>query len=115
MKRCIWLICWLLVLSASPAQGQRQPGSAPAGWQAFVQAFDSYAMADSVVGASALIMQEGRVIAHHERGLADRARREPVDERTIYHWASITKTLTAIAIMQLRDRGLLTLDDKVTS
>ena len=72
-------------------------------------------MADSVVGASALVMQDGRVIAHHERGLADRVRREPVDERTIYHWASITKTLTAIAIMQLRDRGRLTLDDKVTS
>lgn len=116
MKRCIWLICWLLVVSVSTAKGQRQrPGSAPAGWQAFVQALDSYAVADSVVGASALIMQDGRVVGHHERGLADRARREPVDARTIYHWASITKTLTAIAIMQLRDRGLLTLDDKVTS
>ena len=32
---------------------------------------------------------------------------QKVDERTIYHWASITKTLTAIAIMQLRDRGKL--------
>ncbi len=34
-----------------------------------------------------------------------------VDEDTIYHWASITKTFTGIAIMQLRDRGLLSLDD----
>ena len=32
---------------------------------------------------------------------------------TIYHWASITKTFTGIAIMQLRDRGLLSLDDPV--
>ena len=30
-----------------------------------------------------------------------------------YHWASITKTFTGIAIMQLRDRGLLSLDDPV--
>ena len=37
----------------------------------------------------------------------------PVDEETIYHWASITKTFTGIAVMQLRDRGLLKLDDPV--
>jgi CubicO group peptidase (beta-lactamase class C family) len=36
-----------------------------------------------------------------------------VDENTIYHWGSITKTLTAIAIMQLRDRGRLSLDDRI--
>ena len=34
-----------------------------------------------------------------------------VDADTAYNWASITKTMTAIAIMQLRDRGLLSLDD----
>jgi len=36
-----------------------------------------------------------------------------VDENTIYHWASITKTFTGIAIMQLRDRGRLKLDDPI--
>lgn len=45
--------------------------------------------------------------------MADRASGVPVTERTIFHYASITKTLTAIAIMQLRDRGLLSLDDPV--
>ena len=34
-----------------------------------------------------------------------------MDDNNIYHWASITKTLTGIGIMQLRDRGLLKLDD----
>jgi CubicO group peptidase (beta-lactamase class C family) len=116
LKRCGWAICPLLLLSVSPVRGQNpQSDTVPAGWPGLVEAFDSYAVADSVVGASVLITQHGRVIAHHERGLADRQRREPVDERTIYHWASITKTLTAIAIMQLRDRGRLTLDDKVTN
>jgi CubicO group peptidase (beta-lactamase class C family) len=37
-----------------------------------------------------------------------------VSGRTIYHWASVTKTLTAIAVLQLRDRGRLSLDDRVT-
>jgi CubicO group peptidase (beta-lactamase class C family) len=35
----------------------------------------------------------------------------PIDAETAYNWASITKTFTAIAILQLRDRGLLSLDD----
>ena len=36
-----------------------------------------------------------------------------MDADTIFHWASITKTFTGIAIMQLRDRGLLSLDDPI--
>jgi CubicO group peptidase (beta-lactamase class C family) len=36
-----------------------------------------------------------------------------VDADTAYNWASITKTMTAIAILQLRDHGKLSLDDAV--
>lgn len=39
---------------------------------------------------------------------------QPVDPATAYNWASITKTLTAIAILQLRDHGQLSLDDPAT-
>ncbi|WP_162601231.1 serine hydrolase domain-containing protein [Occallatibacter savannae] len=35
----------------------------------------------------------------------------PIDTASAYNWASITKTMTAIAILQLRDRGKLSLDD----
>ena len=44
-------------------------------------------------------------------GEARRDTHQPVDEATSYNWASITKTMTAIAILQLRDRGKLSLDD----
>src|SRR2546430_5887629 len=37
-----------------------------------------------------------------------------LDERTIFHWGSITKTLTAVAVMQLRDRKRVSLDERVT-
>jgi CubicO group peptidase (beta-lactamase class C family) len=55
------------------------------------------------------------MLAHHEYGWADRAAGQRIGEGTLYHWASITKTLTAIAIMQLRDRRRLSLDDRITS
>ena len=37
-----------------------------------------------------------------------------VDDSTLWHWASNTKTLTAVSTLQLRDRGLLSLDDPAT-
>lgn len=86
----------------------------PSGWPGFIRDFDAYAASDSVVGSSVVYARGGRIVAHHEQGFGDRARGERVDERTIFHYGSITKTLTAVAIMQLRDRGLLSLDDPVT-
>lgn len=68
---------------------------------------------NGVVGSSFMLIQDGQVIAQEFFGLANQEKQQPVDENTIYHWASITKTFTGIAIMQLRDRGLLKLDDPI--
>ena len=101
------------LLAAQPLGAQR--AGSPAGWGAFTQAFDRYSARDSIVGASVVVLHDGQVVARHEYGLADRASGKRVDQQTIFHYGSITKTLTAIAIMQLRDRGRLSLDDRVTS
>src|ERR1044071_8574379 len=81
--------------------------------QTFREAFERYVRDDSIVGASYVIVKDGRVIERHSLGQADRELNQPVDEHTIFHWGSITKTLTAVAIMQLRDRGKLSLDDSI--
>ena len=60
-----------------------------------------------------MFVHRGEVAGDCYYGLADRAAGRAVDERTIYHWASITKTLTGIALLQLRDRGLLSLEDPI--
>src|SRR6478609_4554763 len=67
-----------------------------------------------VVGSSFAFIRDNKVLAHYNYGSANLAKNQPVDENTIYHWASNTKPFTGIAIMQLRDRGLLKLDDSVT-
>jgi CubicO group peptidase (beta-lactamase class C family) len=109
------LVCAVALVARPAPLLSAQPPAGGRGWDAFVRAFDSYCTADSVVGASVLYVRDGRVVARHLRGMGDRARGEPVDSNTIFHWGSITKTLTAVAIMQLRDRGRLTLDDRVTN
>lgn len=68
---------------------------------------------NGIVGSSFMLIQDGQVIAQEFFGLANQEKQQPVDESTIYHWASITKTFTGIAIMQLRDRGLLKLEDPI--
>jgi len=106
----------LIVAIPLPAQqAPRSSGAASAqGWPAFTNLFDTSVDRDKIVGASVLVVRDGRIVARHEHGLADRAAAQSVSAATIFHYGSITKTITAIAIMQLRDRGQLTLDDSVT-
>jgi CubicO group peptidase (beta-lactamase class C family) len=66
---------------------------------------------NGIVGSSLALIENGRVVLQDDFGLQNTAPHEAVDANTTYHWASCTKSLTGIAIMQLRDRGLLSLDD----
>ncbi|MFN6964659.1 MAG: serine hydrolase domain-containing protein [Pyrinomonadaceae bacterium] len=67
-----------------------------------------------IVGGSFVFLKDNKIVASEYYGSANLAKGQPVDENTIYHWASNTKPFTGIAIMQLRDRGLVKLDDPVT-
>jgi CubicO group peptidase (beta-lactamase class C family) len=67
-----------------------------------------------IVGGSFVFVHDNQVLDKQFHGLAHLANNYKVDEDTIYHWASITKTLTGIAVMQLRDRGRLKLEDPIT-
>jgi CubicO group peptidase (beta-lactamase class C family) len=69
---------------------------------------------NSIVGSSLSIMKEGEIAYESQFGYANLTTKTPVDTNSIFHWASITKTFTGVAIMQLRDHGLLSLDDAVT-
>ena len=91
----------------------RASAQAPSGWPELTRAFQAYVDSDKVVGASVVFVRDGRVIRRYDTGMQDRAATVRVDSQTIFHWGSITKSLTALSIMQLRDRGKLSLDDKI--
>ena len=82
--------------------------------QEFEPAFDKYVHDDSIVGAAYVLVKDGQAGDWHSVGMADREVNQPVDQKTIFHWGSITKTLTAVAVMQLRDRHRISLDDSIT-
>jgi CubicO group peptidase (beta-lactamase class C family) len=66
-----------------------------------------------IVGSSLVLVKAGAIAGRSMVGFQDLDTRRPVDADTIFHWASITKMFTGVAIMQLRDRGRLSLDDPV--
>ena len=81
---------------------------------AFRETFRKEAADSGIAGGSFLFLKDGKTLAEEHYGLANIETKKPVNADTIYHWASNTKPFTGIAIMQLRDRGLLKLDDPVT-
>lgn len=99
---------WILAAAALALAPQ-----APQGWQAVVTGYRAALERSGIAGSSLLVVRGGTILARQNEGFQDRDTRVPVADGTIYHWASITKTFTGIAIMQLRDRGLLSLDDPV--
>lgn len=80
----------------------------------FKETFRSELSEAGIVGSSFVFIRENKTVAEDHYGVANIETNRRVDAETIYHWASNTKPFTGIAIMQLRDRGLLKLDDPVT-
>jgi CubicO group peptidase (beta-lactamase class C family) len=62
------------------------------------------------VGLAISVLQTGQLRLFEGRGLADLASRTPITEDTVFRIGSITKVFTAIAVMQLAERGLIDLD-----
>lgn len=99
--------------AALQASGVQTSRLSPAGWRAVERLYHDRVRSAGIVGSSLVIVRDGAILAEATDGYQDLDAKRPVDGDTIYHWASITKTFTGIAIMQLRDRGLLSLDDPV--
>src|SRR5690554_3319733 len=106
------IIALLLSLAAMPCYSAEATSLSQALANA-AERFTATAEAQGVVGSSLYFVNQGDVVHAEHYGFADVATDRRVDEDTIYHWASITKTLTAVAAMQLVERGQLSLDESV--
>ena len=83
-------------------------------WNNIEDHFVEQLEAHEVVGGALVYLKDGEAEQSVYHGFADLESGRRTDEETIFHWASITKTLTAVAIMQLRDKGELSLDDPIS-
>ena len=65
-------------------------------------------------GTFVRIIKEGKVVYNDLYGFVDIEKNKPVKEESLYRIFSMTKPITAVAIMTLQDQGMLKLDDKVS-
>jgi CubicO group peptidase (beta-lactamase class C family) len=64
---------------------------------------------------SAVIVRDGHITYNNAFGMADGPRHFEATPDTVYHWWSMTKIPTAMAILQLQEQGRLHLADAVTT
>lgn len=68
---------------------------------------------ERIPGISAALVHDQELLWSGAWGHAHPERSEPATPRTLYSICSISKLFTSIAVMQLRDRGLLALSDSL--
>lgn len=67
----------------------------------------------NVNGSSFVVVHDGKVVINKGYGYADKEKNIPVNKETVFQIASVSKTFTALAVMQQVDKGKLKLDQDV--
>ena len=113
MKFTFVLLCFTLFTFMQSSTAQT-PSSLDTQLDGFYSYYDEALGRYKIAGSSFAFIRDNKVVGRKVFGMAHVGDRRKVDDDTIFHWASITKTLTGVAIMRLRDRGEIKLSDPVT-
>ncbi len=74
----------------------------------------AYVDNNEIAGASIIIQEGDETVLKAGVGWADEEKQKPVNEHTIYRLASMTKPVTAVAVMILSDEGRLKIEDPIS-
>jgi CubicO group peptidase (beta-lactamase class C family) len=97
----------LLVAATLLAAGVSAQAQVPAGFDA---AIETVLQRNDIAGASVAVARNGKLLFARGYGLADREARTPVSTATRFRIASLSKPITAAAVLDLVGRGRLSLD-----
>lgn len=96
-----------VLCSITPARAQRPD------FQVVADSIQSYIRQGVFPSAAVAVAKDGRIVYEAGFGWADRERRIPADEHTMYSLASISKPMTATGLMLLVEEGKLSLDTAI--
>ena len=102
---------FVLLLLCSAAANSTAPTIAGPDLDAIVQQVMAQ---EHVVGASVLVARGGQILLHKGFGLADLGLEAPAKGETVYHVVGPMLPFTGIAVMQLVERGKLSLNDDIS-
>ena len=95
-------------LAETPVTGADNPSLKP-----FDDLLLSFIQKHNVPGAAVAVTRHGKLVYARGFGLADVEKKEAVQPQSLFRIASVSKPITAVAILQLVERGKLKLDDKI--
>jgi len=78
------------------------------------QVIQKYIDRGDIPGSVALVMRKGKIIHHGALGFRDIASKKAMSEDGIFRMYSMTKPVTAVAVLMLYEAGSLMLDDPVS-
>jgi N-acyl-D-amino-acid deacylase len=104
-----------LALGSAVATGDEFPvtGDSRPELEGFDAWMKSFMAEHKIPGGSLAIVRDGKVIYARGFGYADREAKQPVEPEALFRIASVSKPITAVAILKLVEQGKLKLDDKV--
>lgn len=73
----------------------------------FVRAYQKFY---NIPGVSLALIKDGKMVYHKTYGVKNTKTGEPVDEKTLFEAASITKPVFAFVVLRLADKGIIDLD-----
>jgi D-alanyl-D-alanine carboxypeptidase len=110
-RRLMWTVVAALVLLLKLETGACWAQASAAELDAVAQRMIAQ---ERVAGASILVVQHGKVVLHKGYGYADVGLEAPAKAETVYHVVGPMLPFTGIAVMQLVERGKLSLDDELS-
>ncbi|WP_353718705.1 serine hydrolase domain-containing protein [Dyadobacter sp. 676] len=115
----LWLLILILIIT-SPVFGQIRHAHPQSDTYAGLIAkseeyFAEKLKTDKIVGLSAAIIMDGKVVWKEGFGYSDRQTKVPMTVNTVVNIGSVTKTFTALSVMQLEERGLLDIQKPLTT
>lgn len=98
---------FLLILFSTSVSAQLNTAKAEAEIESIMKDLEA-------VGLSVAVVKKGKIIYTHSFGLKDKESNTPLADNDIFRIASISKSFTATAIMQLVEANKLSLDDDIS-
>lgn len=110
LHRCYPIACLLLLFTALVSRAEEAPGLTPVQVLALQQEVAAEVKAQGIPGLSAAVATGRQLQWTEGYGFSDLENFVPADRETVYRLGSVSKPITAAAVLQLWEQGKLDLD-----
>lgn len=109
----VFVACLLALSSCSKKGADPAPAITPASTQEFEQYLQKEKDNQNIPAMAVLLFKGNTITYENYLGVADKKSNTPLNQHHIFLLASVSKTVTATALMQLYEQGKFKLDDKI--